>query len=231
MKKMIEIALCSFAACIFLLAACTGTGVGGSTQTASVIPAPSANSENDAQGGKLVGKEILPTAPAPGDGLYEKICRCLYPYLITQSTTSGYPLFKDKDGQFAAAEYDSLLNYLLLQEHAKDAVKTETASDGQTIFYFLKKDYETWYAGYYPSGPLPDEQTMQLATVDGQACAVLTEKGYGSVTTFTIEAITQDADWNTVIEVRGTSTEFTEKIRLKFTVKIEEDGFTYIKVE
>lgn len=179
----------------------------------------------------MVGKEILPTAPAPGDGLYEKICRCLYPYLITQSTTSGYPLFKDKDGPFATAEYDSLLNYLLLQEHAKDAVKTETTSDGQNIFYFSKKDYETWYAGYYPSSPQPKEQTMQLATVDGQACAVLTEKGYGSVTTFTIVAITQDADQNTVIEVLGTSTEFTEKIRLKFTVKIEEDKFAYIKVE
>lgn len=231
MKRMIVLLLWLVFLCASSLTACAGTDTSGSTRASSVAPAPSANSENDARGGKLVGKEILPTAPAPGDGLYEKICRCLYPYLITQSTTSGYPLFKDKDGPFATAEYDSLLNYLLLQEHAKDAVKTETASDGQNIFYFLKKDYEVWYAGYYPNSPPPDEQTMQLATVDGQACAVLTEKGYGSVTTFTIEAITQDADQNTVIEVLGTSTEFTEKIRLKFTVKIEEDKFAYIKVE
>ena len=189
---------------------------------------PQASSEKGMLGEELVGKEILPVAPAPGDGLYEKICRCLYPYLITQSTSGGYPLFKD--GPFATAEYDSLLNYLLLQEHAKDAVKTETTNDGQNLFYFSKKEYETWYAGYYQNSPLPDEQTMQLATIDGQDCIVVTEKGYGSVTTFTIEAVNQDADQNTVIEVLGTSTEFTEKIKLKFTVKIEE-GFTYIKVE
>lgn len=231
MKRMIVLLLWFAFLCAFSLTACAGTGASGSTQAASVTPAPIASSENDTLGGELVGKEILPAASAPGDGLYEKICRCLYPYLITQSTTSGYPLFKDKDGPFATAEYDSLLNYLLLQEHAKDAVKTETASDGQNLFCFLKKDYETWYAGYYPSSPPPAEQTMQLATVDGQACVLLTEKGYGSVTTFTIEAVTQDADQNTVVEVLGTSTEFTEKIRLKFTVKIEEDGFTYIKVE
>ena len=230
MKQFAALAACALAFC-FLLAACAGTDTSGSTRASSEATAPVANSENDVQGGELVGKEILPAAPAPGDGLYEKICRCLYPYLITQSTTSGYPLFKDKDRPFATAEYDSLLNYLLLQEHAKNAVKTETASDGQNIFYFSKKDYETWYAGYYPSSPQPEEQTMQIATVDGQTCVVLTEKGYGSVTTFTIEAATQDVDQNMVIEVLGTSTEFTEKIRLKFTVKIEGDGFTYIKVE
>ncbi len=231
MKRMIVLLLWLVFLCAFSLTACAGTDTSGNTRASSEATAPVANSENDVQGGELVGKEILPAAPASGDGLYEKICRCLYPYLITQSITSGYPLFKDKDGPFATAEYESLLNYLLLQEHAKDAVKTETASDGQNLFYFSKKEYETWYAGYYQNSPLPDEQSMQLATVDGQACVLLTEKGYGSVTTFTIEAVAQDADQNTVVEVLGTSTEFTEKIRLKFTVKIEEDGFTYIKVE
>lgn len=228
MKKFAMLLLWLTSLCALLFAACADTRT-SSTRESSEAVSPSTNSENDAQGGELVGKEILPTAPAPGDGLYEKICRCLYPYVITQSTSGGYPLFRE--GPFATAEYDSLLNYLILQEHGKDAVKTETASDGQNIFYFLKKDYETWYAGYYQNSTLPDEQKMQFANVDGQACAVLTEKGYGSVTTFTIEAITQDADQNTVIEVLGTSTEFTEKIRLKFTVKIEENSFTYIKVE
>ncbi len=228
MKQFAVLATCALFFC-FLLTACAGTDTSSGTQATSVMPVPAAGSENDTLNRELVGKEILPVAPAPDDGPYEKICRCLYPYLITQSTSGGYPLFKE--GSFATAEYDSLLNYLILQEHAKDAVKTETKSDGQNIFCFLKKDYETWYAGYYPSSPPPDEQKMQLATVDGQTCAVLTGKGYGSVTTFTIEAITQDADQNTVIEVLGTSTEFTEKIRLKFTVKIEENSFTYIKVE
>jgi len=228
-KKMIALLIWFVFLCAFSLTACAGTDTSSGTQATSVMPVPAAGSENDTLNRELVGKEILPVAPAPDDGSYEKICRCLYPYLITQSTSGGYPLFKE--GSFATAEYDSLLNYLLLQEHAKDAVKTETTSDGQNLFYFSKKEYETWYAGYYPSSPPPDEQTMQLATVDGQTCVLLTEKGYGSVTTFTIEAVTQDADQNMVIEVLGTSTEFTEKIRLEFTVKMGTESFVYINVK
>ena len=107
MKQFALLAACALFF-YFSLTACAGTDTSSSTQAASVTPAPSANSENDTQGGELVGREILPVAPAPGDGLYEKICRCLYPYLITQATSSGYPLFKG--GPFATAEYYSLLD-------------------------------------------------------------------------------------------------------------------------
>lgn len=179
----------------------------------------------------MAGREIIPVSPTPDAGLYEKICRCLFPYLITQKN-KGYTLFSD--AAFSDEDYRTFLDAMILQEHMQDAVKTQSEDDGQTISYFSRDAYEQWYADAYQDAPPVDEAALSPVLVDGQECIpipVLGMEGGYVETSYKIENATSEDGKIYEIELLVTSASLPQGRTLKFTIKIEGDCFTYLRVD
>ncbi len=149
----------------FLVLALFCAACGGGRGTASLPVTASGSGQSAASAPQedkaLIGKELQPSSS--GDGLYDKICRCLYPYLITQSG-HGYDLFCE--GSFSQENYLSLLNYIILQEH-RDQVKKEGATEfGQPVFYEKK--------------PSMKNGMRIILYTPGQGLSILTARSWGT---------------------------------------------------
>ena len=223
MKKKFFCFLAFLVLALFCAACSGGRGTASLPVTASGSGQSAASAPQEDKA--LIGKELQPSSS--GDGLYDKICRCLYPYLITQSG-HGYDLFCE--GSFSQENYLSLLNYIILQEH-RDQVKKEGATEfGQPVFYFEKAQYEKWYEDYSihaGAGPLD----LDCEIVGDVECVPVAEMGWGSVQSYTIKSIDSEPQniYSIKIQVSGTETE--DKLDLFFSVRLDEETFQYLSVQ
>lgn len=207
-------ALC-FAACGGAPGAASPSGAGGE----ETEPSPSAACW------ELAGKEVLPSPS--GEELYDRLCRCLYPYLLTQEAR-GYRLFAD--GAFYEDDYLSLLHFVILQEHRDQAQKEEVTPFGQPVFYFQQTQYEGWYRDLFPKEK-PGPAGLVPKVMDGTGWARVPEMGYGSVRLYTIKEAACGQNGVYTVTVEAASTESEEKQELTFSVALGAEGFQYLSVE
>ena len=216
MKKVL--CLLTAIAVFLCLSAC---GAEGSSSSEEVFAQQ--DSAAQAELAALVGKQ-LDGAPA-GDTLSDRLCRCLYPYLLLQSG-KGYTLFSDT--AYAAEDYRELLNYVILQEHAEQAARAETAPSGQPVYYYEKEQYETWYHSYAANIPAEIFE-LSVETVDGAEYVPVPEMGWGNVRAFAIQSVESEGDQYTVGICETNSENDTSK-QLTMTVRLSPDGFQYLSV-
>ena len=216
MKKVL--CLLTAIAVFLCLSAC---GAEGSSSSEEVFAQQ--DSAAQAELAALVGKQ-LDGAPS-GDALSDRLCRCLYPYLLLQSG-KGYTLFSD--AAYKAEDYRELLNYVILQEHVAQSAKVEAAPSGQPVYYYEKEQYETWYHSYAANVPAEIFE-LSAETVDGAEYVPVPEMGWGSVQLFTIESVEHEGDQYTV-GIRETNSENDTVKQLTMTVRLTPDGFQYLSV-
>ena len=125
-------------------------------------------------------------------------------------------------------DYRELLNYVILQEHAEQAARAETAPSGQPVYYYEKEQYETWYHSYAANIPAEIFE-LSVETVDGAEYVPVPEMGWGNVRAFAIQSVESEGDQYTVGICETNSENDTSK-RLTMTVRLSPDGFQYLSV-